>query len=95
MNDGFLEELLSPDIGGAFETFLSTFSPGSALERAEMRDTEEEGYVVQGTLNIWIGQHAFQVGVGDSFGIAREPFRWANRGNTDALVVWVIAPPTY
>ncbi|WP_394365132.1 cupin domain-containing protein [Paraburkholderia kirstenboschensis] len=60
-----------------------------------MRDTEEEGYVVQGTLDIWIGQHAFQVNTGDSFRIAREPFRWANRGNIDAVVVWVIAPPTY
>jgi transcriptional regulator with XRE-family HTH domain len=94
-NDGFMEELLSPDIGGAFETFLSTFSPGSSLERTEMRDTEEEGYVVQGTLDVWIAEHAFQVSVGDSFRIAREPFRWANRSNTDVVVVWVIAPPSY
>lgn len=95
LNDGFMEELLSPDIGGAFETFLSTFSPGAALDRPEERDTEEEGYVVLGTLDVWIGAHAFRVGPGDSFRIAREPFRWANRGATDAVIVWVIAPPTY
>lgn len=94
-NDGFVEQLLSPDIGGSFETFLSTFSPGAEMKRAELRDTEEEGYVVQGTLDIWIGGHAFRVGPGDSFRIAREPFRWANRDSTDAVIVWVISPPTY
>ncbi|WP_200826418.1 helix-turn-helix domain-containing protein [Caballeronia cordobensis] len=93
--DGLVEELLSPDIGGAFETFLSTFAPGAALAEATLRDTEEEGYLVSGELDMWIGDHLFQLSPGDSFRIVREPFRWANRGETDAVVVWVISPPTY
>ena len=57
--------------------------------------TEEEGYVVEGSLEIWIGRRRFTVNAGDSFRIAREPFRWANVSRANAVVVWVIAPPTY
>ena len=93
--DGLVEELLSPNIGGAFETFLSTFAAGAALVEPALRDTEEEGYVVKGQLDIWIGGHHFEVSAGDSFRIVREEFRWANRGDTEAVIVWVISPPTY
>ncbi len=95
VTDGLVEELLSPNIGGAFETFLSTFAPGAALKEPTLRDTEEEGYLVKGALDVWIGDHGFQLSPGDSFRIAREPFRWVNRGEIEAVVVWVISPPTY
>lgn len=92
---GWLEELLSPDIGGAFETFLCTFEPGVELKKPTQRDTEEEGYVVRGSLDLWIGKKKFQLNAGDSFRIVKEPFRWANPHAEEAVVVWVIAPPTY
>ncbi|WP_250528436.1 XRE family transcriptional regulator [Caballeronia sp. GAWG2-1] len=95
VTDGLVEELLSPNIGGSFETFLSTFEPASSLREPTLRDTEEEGYLVKGVLNVWIGEHMFELEAGDSFRIAREPFRWANPGETEAVVVWVISPPTY
>lgn len=93
--DGLVEELLSPDIGGAFETFLSTFEPGAKLTRTTRRDTEEEGYVVKGSLDLWIGGRLFHLKAGDSFRIAGEPFRWANPGDEETQVVWVISPPVY
>ena len=92
---GWVEELLSPDIGGAFETFLCTFEPGVELKKPTQRATEEEGYVVRGALDLWIGKKRFQLNTGDSFRIVNEPFRWANPHAHDAVVVWVIAPPTY
>jgi transcriptional regulator with XRE-family HTH domain len=95
VTSGLVEELLSPDIGGAFEMFLSIFEPGAELNSFSQRDTEEEGYVVEGSLEIWIGRRRFTVNAGDSFRIAREPFRWANVSRANAVVVWVIAPPTY
>ena len=93
--DGLLEELLSPDIGGVFETFLSTFEPGAKLLQPTLRDTEEEGYVIKGSLDLWIGKKRFLLHPGDSFRIVREPFRWANPGDEETVVVWVISPPTY
>jgi transcriptional regulator with XRE-family HTH domain len=95
VTSGLVEELLSPDIGGAFEMFLSTFEPGAELKTFSQRDTEEEGYVVEGTLDVWIGRKRFTLNAGDSFRIVREPFRWANVSRSNAVVVWVIAPPTY
>lgn len=95
VTDGLVEELLSPSIGGAFEMFLSTFEPGAVLQEATLRETEEEGYLVKGELELWIGDSCFHLTTGDSFRIAREPFRWANRGQSEAVVAWVISPPTY
>ena len=92
---GLVEELLSPDIGGEFEMFLSTFEPGAELKTANQRNTEEEGYVIRGALDLWIGKRKFRVNAGDSFRIVGEPFRWANPTDADAVVVWVIAPPIY
>lgn len=93
--DGLLEELLSPDIGGAFETFLSTFKAGAKMANWTLRDTEEEGYIVKGSLDLWLGTQLFHLHEGDSFRIVRESFRWANPSKTDTVVVWVISPPTY
>lgn len=95
VTSGLVEELLSPDIGGAFEMFLSKFEPGAELKQFSERDTEEEGYVVHGSLDIWIGKKRFRVNAGDSFRIVREPFRWANLTEQEAVVVWVISPPIY
>lgn len=95
LTSGLLEELLSPDIGGAFEMFLSTFEPGAELGTPQRRNTEEEGYVVAGALDLWIGRKRFTIKAGDSFRIVREPFRWANPYPENAVVVWVISPPTY
>jgi transcriptional regulator with XRE-family HTH domain len=92
---GLVEELLSPDIGGAFETFLDTFAPGAERSSEVQRDTEEEGYIIRGVLDMWIGGHYFRLGPGDSFRIVREPYRWANRGIEEVVAIWVIAPPTY
>lgn len=93
--DGLVEELLSPDIGGTFETFLSVFAAGAKRTQFSLRDTEEEGYVVKGSLDVWIGEEQFQLNAGDSFRIVREPFRWANPTESETVVVWVISPPIY
>ena len=95
ITDGLVEELLSPSIGGSFEVFLSTFAPGAGMAEPVTRDTEEEGYLVKGNLEIRIGDRHFQLSAGDSFRIDHQPFQWTNRGDQDAVVVWVIAPPVY
>jgi transcriptional regulator with XRE-family HTH domain len=95
VSTGFAEELLSPDIGGAFETFLDTFAPGAERSTEVQRDTEEEGYIIRGILDMWIAGRHFRLGPGDSFRIVREPYRWANRGIEEVVAVWVIAPPIY
>lgn len=93
--DGLTEELLSPDLGGAFEVIRSLFEAGAELKEPTTRDTEETGYILSGELELWIGEGHFHLTAGDSFRIDREPFRWRNPGKLRAEVVWVIAPPVY
>lgn len=92
---GLTETLLSPDLGGAFEIVRSVFDPGASLSSAQMRPTEEAGYVVSGTLNLWIKDALFTLTEGDSFCFRGEPYRWVNPGDKPCIVIWVIAPPVY
>lgn len=93
--EGLVEELLSPDLGGEFEMLRSVFAPGAELPTAQQRDTEEAGYILSGTLDLWIGQRLFHLRPGDSFRFAREPYRWRNPGPEKAVVIWAISPPVY
>ncbi len=93
--DGLVEELLSPDLGGSFELVRSVFKAGAALPQPQQRSTEEAGYVVSGTLELEIDGTWFRLAPGDSFRFAGEAHRWRNPGATDAVVVWVISPPVY
>jgi quercetin dioxygenase-like cupin family protein len=65
------------------------------LPQFTQRDTEEEGYVVRGSLELWVGKKYFRLNAGDSFRIVREPFRWANPTEAQTMVIWVISPPEY
>ncbi|MET3717400.1 helix-turn-helix domain-containing protein [Pseudomonas sp. PvP001] len=95
LTGGLTEESLSPTIGGAFEMFLSTMASGASFEAKTTRGTEEEGFLISGQLNLWIGEHPFSLNAGDSFRIVNEPYRWENPGEVDAVVIWVIAPPAF
>ncbi|MEZ5812889.1 MAG: XRE family transcriptional regulator [Rhizobiaceae bacterium] len=94
-DSGLTEELLSPDLGGSFEMVRSVFAPGAELEQPQQRDTEEAAYVVSGHFDIEIDGAWHQLGPGDSFRFDRKRHRWRNTGETEAVLVWVIAPPVY
>lgn len=92
---GLVEELLSPDLGGSFEVVRSVFSAGAALDGVRRRDTEETGYVVSGRFQIEIDGDWFDLKPGDSFHFAGAAYRWRNPGDAPAVVLWVISPPIY
>jgi transcriptional regulator with XRE-family HTH domain len=92
---GVVDQLLSPDLGGSFETLLSEFAPHSELVDAVQRGTEEAGYVIHGAFEIEISGVWHELRQGDSFRFVGEPYRWRNRTDAPAILVWVIAPPVY
>lgn len=94
-DSGLIEELLSPDLGGAFEMVRSVFEPGAQRDRDHTRPTEEEVYVISGILEVWIAGKYLRIHAGDSFRISGEPFRWRNPGPEKTEAIWVIAPPVY
>ena len=92
---GLVEELLSPDLTDDFEVLRSVFTPNAKLTNFVTRPTQEVGYIVSGELTLWIAQDKYELSAGDSFRIRGEQFKWANPNATDAVVIWVIAPPIY
>ena len=92
---GLVEELLSPDLGGSFETIRSEFAPGAELKEPQIRETEEAGYLISGIFEIEIDGKWHTLNEGDSFRFAGEPHRWRNRHTQPAIIIWVISPPVY
>jgi len=93
--EGLVEELLSPDLGGSFEMIRSEFAPGANLETPLQRDTEESGIVISGTFEIEISGIWHTLHQGDSFRFAGEPYRWRNTTNKPAILIWTVSPPVY
>ncbi len=93
--EGLVEELLSPDLGGSFEMIRSEFAPGANLTEPQQRDTEESGIVISGTFEIEISGTWHTLQEGDSFRFAGEPYRWRNNTDKPAILIWAISPPVY
>ena len=94
-NSGIQEELLSPNLSGPLEMLLSTIEPGSDSEDY-FHDGAEAGYVLSGTLDLWVSGRHFRLHEGDSFSFkSTDVHRCANPGEVPVRVIWVITPPHY
>ena len=92
---GISEELLSPNLNGPLELLLSTISPGSDSDYYSHGGVEA-GLVIEGVLDLWVGERSFRLEIGDSFSFkSTVPHRCANPGSEPTRVVWVITPPHY
>ncbi|HEY0289103.1 MAG TPA: cupin domain-containing protein [Pseudomonas sp.] len=95
-DDGIHDQLLTPSPSGQIEMVHSRFPPGAYNRTSYTHEGEEVGYLLTGTFELWVGEKHFLLGEGDSFRFAsNEPHRYGNPGQTDAVVLWVITPPTY
>jgi transcriptional regulator with XRE-family HTH domain len=94
MNDkGIVKENVTPAAGRAMDLFRMTIEPGGSTgETLFATDKGEQmGVVLEGLLELRIGERVTVLGPGDSFCYAsRTPRRWRNPGNTVTKVVWVI-----
>jgi transcriptional regulator with XRE-family HTH domain len=92
---GITEELLSPNLSGPLELLISTIHPGADSEFYS-HDGAEAGVVIEGWLELWVGDRHFVLNQGDSFAFpSSTAHRCANTGNRPVRVLWVITPPHY
>ncbi|NQV46075.1 MAG: cupin domain-containing protein [Rhodospirillales bacterium] len=94
---GITDELLSPNLGRELELLRCTFSPGatSGGEPYTHRG-EEAGVIISGTMELWLDDDHFVLEEGDSFAFSSDkPHRYRNSGDTEAVVIWAITPPSY
>jgi uncharacterized cupin superfamily protein len=94
---GITKEVLSPSSAMTFETFLITIEPGGISdEKSYGHVGEEGGYVMSGTLELWVGCNRTLLEADDSFQFnSSDPHRIANPGTTITRVLWTVSPPYF
>jgi transcriptional regulator with XRE-family HTH domain len=90
-------QLLTPDLNRKMEAFLAEREPGQEKMTVPLRQqTEELIYVLQGQLEIQLGEDVYQLGPGDSAYFAGSMLRrLAARGDITLRFVSVITPPVF
>jgi len=94
--DGIVDHLLTPQPNRQLEMLHSRFPPGAYSQQSYSHEGEEAGYLLSGCFELWVGERHFLLSEGDSFSFSsQEPHRYGNPGVVDAVVIWVITPPTF
>ncbi|MCX2898337.1 cupin domain-containing protein [Pseudomonas mandelii] len=94
--DGIVDQLLTPQPNRQLEMLHSRFPPGTYSQQSYSHEGEEAGYLLSGSFELWVGERHFLLSEGDSFSFSsQEPHRYGNPGEVDAVVIWVVTPPTF
>jgi transcriptional regulator with XRE-family HTH domain len=91
---GIATEALSPYLGEDLELMMSTLQPGARFEeRVAMHKGREAGFVLKGSLEMWIDGECFELKEGDSYTFLTSKPHWSrNTGDSETVLVWVVTP---
>jgi transcriptional regulator with XRE-family HTH domain len=93
---GITDYLLSPNLSGKLELLLCDLAPGAESGDHYTHEGDEAGLILEGSLELWVGDNHYMLNAGDSFTFASTtPHRYRNPGGVATRVVWVITPPSY
>ncbi len=95
---GVLDSQVTPGWAKRLEILESLVDPGGGSgDRPHTHAGEEECVLVlEGELDLWLGDEHLQLAVGDSATFAcTVPHRWVNTSAATARVLWVITPSSY
>jgi quercetin dioxygenase-like cupin family protein len=98
---GIRNELLSPDLQRGIQMMWVVIPPGEGTgDEALVHEGEECGVVLQGQIEVWVGEGAAEerhvLGPGDAiYQRSTIPHRSRNIGKTEAIVVVAITPPSF
>ncbi|OQB24488.1 MAG: HTH-type transcriptional regulator PuuR [Firmicutes bacterium ADurb.Bin182] len=80
----------------ALEPILVTLAPGGETAQDLPHEGEEFGYMLSGSVTLYLGDRKFKVKKGDSFYFKpSETHYLANTGRAEAKVLWVSSPPSF
>ncbi len=95
--DGIEAEIMVPfGSGRLLEGFVFIMEPGSHSGGVLQHEGEECGYVLEGQLELTVGEKCYLLDPGDSFFFPSEiPHAYRNPGDMTARVIWINTPPTF
>jgi len=89
----YVERLVPMDGQRLLEGHLHVVEPGGGSEGVYSHEGEEVGFVIEGTIELVVGNERFQLSTGDSFSFSsRLPHSYKNIQDSIARVVWVSTP---
>lgn len=95
---GAVDEFLTRGRGGRLQVILSTVEPGGGTgDEPYTHDSDEEVVIVlEGELDLWVGDEHFHLLAGDAITHAsRIPHRNTNNGSRPARILFCITPPSF
>ena len=94
---GNRNELLSPDLQRNIQMMWTVIPPGGDTGDVPLaHEGEECGIVLQGQVEIWVGDEHYVLGPGDAiYHDSTIPHRSRNVGDEDVIVVVAISPPSF
>lgn len=95
--DGIEAEIMVPyGAGRLLEGFVFVMEPGGHSGGTLQHEGEECGYVLEGTLELTVGDKVHRLRPGDSFFFQSDiPHAYRNPGKVTARVLWINTPPTF
>ena len=90
-------ELLTPVPSPAlFQSAIHTVPPHSGSDGLVEHEGEDFGYILEGTLKLFVGDQTFLLGEGDTFYFPSTiAHAYVNLGDTQTRVLWFNTPPTF
>ena len=90
---GVVQELLVPDSASTIEIYEVTLEPGgNSGPDSYSHDGEKAGLVVEGELQLIVGDEVHELQCGDSFHFpSTQPHRFANPSSAPSRFVWIVA----
>jgi len=91
-----LERLVLPKRGGLLQANIHIVEPGVETDGQIVHVGEEVGYVLEGQLELWLGEKRHLIETGDAFTFSSQlPHGYRNVGSTVARILWVNTPATF
>jgi quercetin dioxygenase-like cupin family protein len=93
-----VDEFLTANMAGRLQVILSTIEPGGGTgEEPYTHDSDEEVVVVlEGVLDLWIGDEHHVLREGDAITFASKIPHWnMNMGEVPAVVLFCLTPPSF
>ncbi len=80
----------------ALEPILVTLAPDGKTLEDDPHEGEEFGYVLSGTVTLYLGERRFKIKKGDSFYFKPQSVHHLeNSGKKEARLLWVSTPPSF